>query len=612
MDNRHNPKKLWNTIKDICEIPHKVNDSFSLLHSYASSREAINSCNLHFATVGSNLASQIFNKLSTDQDMLCAQTIPVSKCSNSFFMTPTDSCEISRIISDLKIDSSPGIDTLGPRLLKHVKDAILVPLTYLCNLSISTGTFPDSWKVALVSPIHKSGRKDTPDNYRPISLLCILSKILEKVVNKRLVDFLGKYNLLSDKQFGFRKGKSTSDAIGLLTDTVSAHLDNRKRCIGVFLDLQKAFDTVSVPLLIRKLESFGIRGSVLAWFNSYLFNRYQRVKIAGHISEELAIDFGVPQGSILAPTLFTHDDMDDILRMEIQNAELICYADDTVALFHGLNWQETIRASELGMSKISSWLDRNILTLNIKKTNFVAFHINRATFPNQLNHIKIHSTNCTNFNQTISCPCCAINRVDNVKYLGVVIDQNLNFKKHVSTLSKKVRKLIYLMKLLRRATNLETRHLVFISLCQSLLQYCIGVWGGACKSTLIELERAQRAVLKVMLGKPRRFSTVLLYEEARVLSVRKLFILQAALKVFKLKPQLDDRKRRQTPRLTLPKTRSVFARRHSWFLNRHVFNRVAKNCDLASCNYSKAKKIIKTWLLTLSYDSSEEITSIIM
>lgn len=258
---------------------------------------------------------------------------------------------------------------------------------------------------------------------------------------------------------------------------------------------------------MKKLEDFGIRGVVLNWFKSYLKNRRQRVKIGNYVSGELTNEFGVPQGSILAPTLFTMY-IDDVLRLNILNADLICYADDTVVLYNGKNWSDTFRAAEIGMRHINNWLNANLLTLNLKKTHFIGFHINYATCPKQ-NSIPIHESSCilsaTNLQNCITCQCSSINRVRSTKYLGVTIDKNLNFKEHISKTSKTVRKLIYMMKLLRKGASIEVRRLIYIALCQPIINYCIGVWGGTGKHSMMELERAQRAILKVMLGKPRRF-----------------------------------------------------------------------------------------------------------
>lgn len=201
----------------------------------------------------------------------------------------------------------------------------------------------------------------------------------------------------------------------LLSDTVSAALDDNKRCLGVFLDLAKAFDTVSIPILLQKLSCLGVRGIPHDWFRSYLTNRSQCVRVGKDISDQLPIEFGVPQGSVLGPTLFLIY-MCDIMNIPIDCADIICYADDTVIIFKGISWEEVHKTAEKGMSLIADWLNNNLLTLNIGKTKYLAFHISKASEPPLSLSLKLH--NCTQTTYTNpTCHCHSIARTDHMKYL---------------------------------------------------------------------------------------------------------------------------------------------------------------------------------------------------
>lgn len=275
------------------------------------------------------MAGKILNNLHCTHEMLVQSYSTARNLPQSFFFSPTDPVEIRTIVLSLKNDSSPGFDNFPVALHKKALPSLIIPLIHIFNISLENGVFPNCWKLAIVSPIYKGGQKQSPDSYRPIALLSVLAKVLEKLVHRRLVSFVEKYRLLSDNQFGFRQGKSTEDAVSNFIDLVSSHVDNGECCIGVFLDLAKAFDTVSVGLLLRKLEAMGIRGIPLKWFESYLTNRKQCIKLDNiHLSSELPIEFGVPQGSILGPTLFLLH-INDIVNLKIPNSDIIAYADDT-------------------------------------------------------------------------------------------------------------------------------------------------------------------------------------------------------------------------------------------------------------------------------------------
>ncbi|KAJ0183168.1 hypothetical protein K1T71_001144 [Dendrolimus kikuchii] len=269
-------------------------------------------------------------------------------------MLGTSEQEIDSIINSLKSDSTVGWDSIPTKVLKMAKNILTVPLTHIVNLCIEKGVFPKVFKKSIIHPIFKAGDRNCVGNYRPISVLTSLSKVLEKIVNKRLVTYLEDKHILSNNQFGFRQGKSTEQAVSELVNFVAKHVDNKDKCLGVFLDLAKAFDTVSVPILVNKLEAIGIRGIALKLFKDYLSDRTQKVTIGGYFSKEIPITYGVPQGSVLGPKLFLVY-INNLCNLELDKSKIFSYADDTAIIFYAKTWEETKSTAELGLHKISNW-----------------------------------------------------------------------------------------------------------------------------------------------------------------------------------------------------------------------------------------------------------------
>lgn len=605
-DSKGNTKQLWKTIKSLSEQNTSKNSPIDLIHIVDNPKSSLNKCNSHFVSVGPSLAQGTLNKIAETEENL-VKKVNILPSQESFFMHPTDESELELLIKSLSNDKAPGIDEIGNKLVKLCSGSIIKPLCHIINMSLSQGIFPDCWKTALVIPIHKGGCKSSPDQYRPISLLNTFSKILERIVNKRLAQFVEKNNILSHNQYGFRKEKSTEEAVLNLVNLVSSDLDKGKSCIGVFLDLAKAFDTVSLPILLEKLSRYGIRGIPHNWFTSYLTMRKQVVKINNSHSDTEYTHYGVPQGSILGPLLFNLyiNDISDCVK-NLPNSAVFCYADDTALIFSDSNWEKVLSQTEKGITSINSWLDNNLLTLNPSKTHFICFHKTIKSAPTNLTKLLLHHCNLVP-----NCNCNVyIDRKDSTKYLGVIIDEKLTFTHHVTAVAKRSRKLIPIMKKLRDISDKKTLKLVYTSLCESILTYCILAWGGASKTHFLEIERAQRSILKVLYKKPFLFSTDQLYLDCEALTVRQLFIFNSVIYTHKkqlLFRQTSSYTSKRTNRIPVPTMRLAFGQRSPQFLQPFLYNKLLKHCKFFDDSCHGAKKKIKLYLLKLDYYDTEAL-----
>ena len=291
---------------------------------------------------------------------------------NSFFLSPTDPNEILSVLKKCKPKTSKGHDGISTKLLKSLGTSVCIPLSIIMNKSLANGKVPDSLKLAKVVAIHKGKAKNEFTNYRPISLLPAVSKLLEKIVHKRLMFFFERYDLLYKNQYGFRPNRSTDDAITKFITDINSSLNNQNNMsLSVFLDLSKAFDTIDHNILLHKLSFYGIRGLAYDWFRDYLTNRRQYAEYNGARSSTQSVTCGVPQGSVLGPLLFIiyTNDLPDTLNQ----SSSILFADDTTLYISDDNLYRLYAKMNEELNILTDWFKANKLSLNISKTKYILF-----------------------------------------------------------------------------------------------------------------------------------------------------------------------------------------------------------------------------------------------
>ena len=496
-----NLKRTWRILKQVINKRKfsKVQSEFKLNNGSTTKDKAIISetFNDFFVNIGPNLADKIPNQDIQPESYLGDRN------QFSMHLTKLEDKEFCEIILNMR-NCAAGYDELNKDVLMLGIDNIKGVLIYLVNLSIFQGVFPEELKVANITPVFKADDSKMFTNYRPVSVLTTLSKIFERVMYKRVFDFLDDHNILYEKQFGFRKKHSTHMALMVLIDKLISCIQKGEFVIGVFLDFSKAFDTVNHDILLRKLEHIGIRGVALQWFVSYLTSRKQYVTYNGVQSSMKTMKCGVPQGSILGPLLFLVyvNDLAEVCK----KTSPFLFADDTNLFKSGTDLVQIIKETNEELEAISLWLKVNKLSLNIKKTHYILFTTKRIGSVTL--NIRIDG--------------CKVGKVKHTKFLGVFIDEKINWKKHISHISGKISRGMGVLRKVRKVLPANALKTLYHSMIYPYYTYCNYVWGNTCFETLKPIYYKQKDCVRIITMSKRREHTEPLFKKLGLLQLHEI------------------------------------------------------------------------------------------
>jgi hypothetical protein len=517
-----NPKKTWDLLKEAIKPNNNTFniDTITVNGNNINDKQMIaNEFNNFFTTVGCKISNMV-NPTNLDPNAF----IPPNPNPPQLEFGAISPAVIVTTIKSFISKTSTDIDGISTKLLKSIAVEISQPLAHIFNISINTGTFPNKFKVSRTVPIFKSGNSELCDNYRPISLLSSLSKILEKLIAIQLTNHLELNNLLYEHQYGFQRNKSTLHNLTHLTNYIYSAINDKQYCIGLFLDLRKAFDICSHKILLKKLRKYGINGTTYDWFESYLKDRKQRVDIDGHLSSETIFNISVIQGSILGPILFL------IYINDLYNASTLfklMFADDTAGLAKGDNLTNLFTFVNEEIKKIARWFRANKMAVNVGKTKYIIFHARGKPINSNLklyyddnepneNHAnliyeleRIHNHHATPDNRSY-------------KLLGIHLDENLTFDHYTMHLCSKLNKSLYCINRAKNFLSTKALKTLYYSLIHSHLSYCTPILSCASNSNIQSIFKILKKAIRIVTRNTYFAHTNPLFSSNKILPLPKL------------------------------------------------------------------------------------------
>ena len=479
-------KQTWSTINKLINKRSKSTQIQSLKVDdtvIKDSESIANLMNDYFCSIGDKLSKKIPDK----ENSLLKGEYDINPTSACFTFSPMQPQELVKAMNKFKTSHGSGLDGISSFFLKAGMPILAQPLSQLFNLSLSLGLFPDSWKIARVAPIFKDGPADESNNYRPISVLPVVSRLFEKLIYDQVYHYLDSNKLIFGKQSAYRRLHYVLSCLLKCTNDWYLNLEGGKYTAVTFVDLKKAIDTVNHKILLQKLELYGMRNKELKWFRSYLTDRKQCCKVNGKLSNIESITCGVPQGSCLGPLLFIIYIND--LHLHMKHSDVNMYADDTSLMFASDSIAHINDCINDDLSYLKSWLQANKLSLNVAKTNSLVvgsrkrlkdISDDRAAKP----YFVVGEEN--------------VSVVENIKYLGVIVDKYLSWDEQISAVTKKVSRGLGMLRFSKKYLPIVTVQKMYRSLVEPYFRYSCPVWGVSGINAISRLQKLQNRAARIV------------------------------------------------------------------------------------------------------------------
>lgn len=495
-ENFRNPKKMWEIINTLCgKICNSIDDIITK----------------HFKKDLNSITNTFAYDFRENVKKICTYCAVPLTHSNTYNSSTSVSMRLKKatkdviysIIKHLNDKKSPGIDQIRAKDLKLINTEITPVITHLINACIATSSYPDQLKIGIVRPIYKKGSHTDTNNYRPITILSCIDKIVERYLGNEIEKFLSSNSIINNKQYGFQKNRNTSQLLSKFCNEVNKHLNNRVHVLVAFIDFSKAFDTLNYNTLYSKLQDNGIRGPLLQWFKNYHTSRSTAVCINGVLSDKIPTEEGTAQGSILGPTeyLLYVNNMCSIF----PEGSVYQFADDTCIITSHKELNEAQFSMQRNFDILCKWAHDVGLVINAGKTKIMHIHSPylKSTWKPTITaheHKCLHSKHQTSSSRLL-CNCETLEEVNKHTYLGLIIDNRFNWHPHIEHVCNKLRAINSKLSILKFKLPYKILRMLYLSLADSVISYGLSTYGRSYKTYLENIHKLQLSILKTITPK---------------------------------------------------------------------------------------------------------------